>query len=115
MKIISYHHSLSDCDSNDNCTTNLRRCRYDAAINALLFTAFWAVIVTGFAIKNRLRRWAKPISSHKLWPVIAQQVRDSAVNSNINALSAEIIASLFYNLLMEFPLLILEFIIISVA
>ena len=48
----------------------------------LLFTAFWAVIVTGFAIKNRLRRWAKPISSHKLWPVIAQQVRDSAVNSN---------------------------------
>ena len=28
-------------------------------------------------------RWAKPISSHKLWPVIAQQVRDSAVNSNI--------------------------------
>ena len=64
MKIISYHHSLSDCDSNDNCTTNLRRCRYDAAINAL---------------------------------------------------SAEIIASLFYNLLMEFPLLILEFIIISVA
>ena len=48
----------------------------------LLFTAFWAVIVTGFAIINRLRRWAKPISSHKLWPAIAQQVRDSAVNSN---------------------------------
>ena len=52
------------------------------ASGVLLFTAFWAVIVTGFAIKNRLRRWAKPISSHKLWPVIAQQVRDSAVNSN---------------------------------
>ena len=49
----------------------------------LLFTAFWAVIVTGFAILNRLRRWAKPISGHKLWPVIAQQVRDSAVNSNV--------------------------------
>ena len=48
----------------------------------LLFTALWTVIVTGFAIINRLRRWAKPISSHKLWPVIAQQVRDSAVNSN---------------------------------
>ena len=48
----------------------------------LLFTALWTVIVTGFAITNRLRRWAKPISSHKLWPVIAQQVRDSAVNSN---------------------------------
>ena len=30
-------------------------------------------------------RWAKPISSHKLWPVIAQQVRDSAVNSNDEA------------------------------
>ncbi len=28
-----------------------------------------------------LRR-AKPISGYKLWPVIAQQVRDSAVNSN---------------------------------
>ena len=28
----------------------------------LLFTALRAVIVTGFANKNRLRRWAKPIS-----------------------------------------------------
>ena len=48
----------------------------------LLFTALWTVIVTGFANENRLRRWAKPISSHRFWPVIAQQVRDSAVNSN---------------------------------
>ncbi len=52
------------------------------AEQSLLITALWTVIVTGFAIINRLRRWAKPISNHKLWPVIAQQVRDSAVNGN---------------------------------
>ena len=62
----------------------MRVCDKESVIDLLLFTAFLAVIVTGFAIINRLRRWAKPISSHKLWPAIAQQVRDSAVNSNID-------------------------------
>ena len=60
----------------------------------LLFTAFWAVIVTGFAIINRLRRWAKPFSGHKLWPVIAQQVRDSAVNSNNKLLKLSFTAAM---------------------
>ncbi|MBO6206700.1 MAG: hypothetical protein J6O73_07145, partial [Lachnospiraceae bacterium] len=36
----------------------------------------------GFANENRLRRWAKPISFELLWVAIAQQVRDSTVNSN---------------------------------
>ena len=48
----------------------------------LLFTALRAVIVTGFANKNRLRRWAKPISRKVFLVVIAQQVRDSTVNGN---------------------------------
>ncbi|MBR1472058.1 MAG: hypothetical protein IJ600_10520, partial [Lachnospiraceae bacterium] len=46
------------------------------------FTALRAVIVTGFANENRLRRWAKPFSPGMFWVVIAQQVRDSTVNSN---------------------------------
>ncbi|MBR1471203.1 MAG: hypothetical protein IJ600_06130, partial [Lachnospiraceae bacterium] len=45
-------------------------------------TALRAVIVTGFANENRLRRWAKPFSPGMFWVVIAQQVRDSTVNSN---------------------------------
>ncbi len=45
-------------------------------------TALRAVIVMGFANKNRLRRWAKPISLEVFWVVIAQQVRDSTVNGN---------------------------------
>ncbi len=37
-------------------------CAYSIEEKELLFTALWTVIVTGFAITNRLRRWAKPIS-----------------------------------------------------
>ncbi len=55
----------------------------------LIFTTLWIVIVTGFAIINRLRRRAKPISNHKLWPVFAQQVCDSAVNGNQKKLLTE--------------------------
>jgi hypothetical protein len=75
-------HDRSVISSYDLVETDTELYITERANNLLLFTAFGAVIVTGFANVNRLRRWAKPISSHRFWPVIAQQVRDSAVNGN---------------------------------
>ena len=49
----------------------------------LLFTALRAVKVTGFANENRRWRWAKPGSPKVFRVAIAQQVRDSTVNCNV--------------------------------
>ena len=72
-------HSLLGCDSNGFChykSPSLRKDRF-----AILLCRICKQILRGPSRMGPLR-WAKPISGHKLWPVIAQQVRDSAVNSN---------------------------------
>ena len=56
--------------------------RFPPAAFLLLFTAILAVKVTGFANEIAFGDGAKPISTIALWVVIAQQVRDSTVNSN---------------------------------
>ena len=72
-----------DCSFKTWLYTIGRNLAIDYLRKRLLFTASQAVIVTGFANENRLRRWANPLSPVVFWVVIAQQVCDSTVNSNI--------------------------------
>ncbi len=80
----------------------------------LLFTALRAVIVTGFANENRLRRWSKPFSPGMFWVVIAQQVRDSTVNSNADLPSCtQNVIIAFMNILLFLIIILLYIVCIS--